>query len=138
MKILFDTNVLLDVLLDRQPYSEHAAYLLSKVERSEIQGYICAITLTTVHYLLAKSLGKARSKKYIKLILSLFKIAPVNKAILEKAINNKFIDFEDSVIYESGIFSGVEYIVTRNIKDYKYSQIPVYEPFEFIKIISNL
>lgn len=138
MKILFDTNVILDVLLDREPFAEPAAHLMSKVEESEIQGFISAITVTTLHYLLAKSLGKTKAKKHIQSILSLFEIAPVNRLVLEDALDNKFKDYEDSVLYESAIHSGVEYIVTRNGKDFKNSEIPVYEPIEMIKLIRKL
>lgn len=56
MKTLFDTNVILDVLLDREPFSDDASLLLSKVENSEIIGFICAITVTTIHYLATKAL----------------------------------------------------------------------------------
>ena len=58
MKVLFDTNIILDVLLDREPFSEHASYLMSKVERSEINGFLCATTVTTIHYLLSRNLDK--------------------------------------------------------------------------------
>lgn len=57
MKVLFDTNVILYLLLDREPFSDAASYLLSKVERSEIIGYVCATTITTIHYLATKALG---------------------------------------------------------------------------------
>lgn len=138
MKILFDTNVILDVLLDREPFAEPAAHLMSKVEESEIQGFISAITVTTLHYLLAKSLGKTKAKKHIQSILSLFEIAPVNRLVLEDAFDNKFQDYEDSVIYDSAIHSGAEYIVTLDGKDFKHSKIPVYEPIEMIKLIRRL
>jgi predicted nucleic acid-binding protein len=138
MKILFDTNVILDVLLEREPFAKPAAYLMSKVETSEIQGYISAITVTTIHYLIAKAIGKTKAKKYIKLILSLFEVAPVNRLVLESSLSNKFTDYEDAVIYESAIHAGVECIVTRDVKDYKPSVIPVYEPLEMVNIILNL
>lgn len=63
MKVLFDTNIILDVLLDRQPFSEPAVQLMSKVEASEIQGFLCANTITTIHYLISKTLGNQAAKK---------------------------------------------------------------------------
>ena len=57
MKTLFDTNVILDVLLDREPFSDEASFLLSKVERAEIVGFICATTVTTIYYIASKALG---------------------------------------------------------------------------------
>ena len=67
MKALFDTNVILDVLLDRVPFSNDASYLLTKVEQSEISGFVCATTLTTIHYLATKVLGSKAAGKHIQL-----------------------------------------------------------------------
>ncbi len=86
MKILFDTNVILDVLLDREPFSEDASCLLSKVERSEIIGFLCATTLTTIHYLISKSLGPKEAIEHIQALLSLFEVAPVNRLVLANAL----------------------------------------------------
>ena len=93
MKTLFDTNVILDVLLDREPFSDDASFLLSKVENSEIIGYICATTITTIHYLAAKVLGAQAASGHIRSLLSLFVIAPVNRVVLENALSSKFEDF---------------------------------------------
>ena len=71
MKILFDTNVILDVLLDREPFASEASYLLSKVERSEIIGFLGATTITTIHYLLSKSLGPKEVIQHLQALLSL-------------------------------------------------------------------
>ncbi len=138
MKVLFDTNIVLDVLLDRDPFSEHASYLMSKVERSEIDGFLCATTITTIHYLLSKYLNKEKSIKSISSIMALFEIASVNRLVIENALISKFTDFEDSVLHESARHAGVEYIITRNIKDFNKSQIPVYTPTEFLSMLESL
>ena len=138
MKVLFDTNIILDLLLDRKPFSEHASYLMSKVERSEVNGYVCATTVTTIHYLLSKHLDKAKSKNSINSIMALFEVASVNRIVIENALNSKFIDFEDSVLHESARHAGAEYIITRNIKDFKNSKIPVYTPMEFLSMLESL
>ncbi len=138
MKALFDTNVILDVLLDKEPFSEHASYLMSKVERSEINGFVCATTVTTIHYLLSKYLDKEKSKKSITSIIALFEVASVNRLVIENALKSKFIDFEDSVLHESARQAGAEYIITRNIKDFKSSKIPAYTPTEFLSMLESL
>ena len=79
MKVLFDTNIVLDVLLKREPFYTSASQLMSKVEQQEIEGYLSATTITTVFYLLAKSLDKNAAQHYLKLILQLFQIAAVNQ-----------------------------------------------------------
>ena len=138
MKVLFDTNVILDVLLDREPYSEQASFLLTKVETSEIDGFLCATTITTIHYLIRKVLGKKVACQHIRSLLSLFTIAPVNRQVLEKAADSKFKDFEDSVLHEAACHAGAKYIVTRNTSDFKNSQLPVFEPLEFISALEAL
>ena len=138
MKVVFDTNVVLDVLLDREPFAEQAAYLMSKVERSEISGFLCATTITTVYYLLSKYLAKKKAKTGIKSLMALFEIAPVNRLVIENALESKFSDFEDAVLHESARQAGVEYIITRNIRDFKATKIPAFSPGEFLSILEAL
>ncbi len=136
MKILFDTNIVLDVLMDRMPFSDAAAELFSKVEDGTIIGYLCGTTITTVYYLAAKTIGTARAQEEIKKMLSLFEVAPVNRLVLESALAADFNDFEDAVIHEAACHVGAEAIVTRNQKDFKKSQISVYTSEEMAKILA--
>jgi len=138
MKTLFDTNVILDVLLDREPFSDDASFLLSKVEQTEIVGFICATTVTTIYYIANKALGPKAASHHIQSLLSLFVIAPVNRLVLENAIASKFKDFEDAVLHAAACHAGAKYIVTRNIVDFKNSKLPVFEPREFINNIELL
>ena len=138
MKVLFDTNIVLDVLLDRKPFSEHASYLMSKVERSEINGFLCATTVTTIHYLLSKYLDKEKAIDSINSIMALFEIASVNRLVIENALKSNFSDFENSVLNESAKHAGAEYIITRNIKDFKKSTIPAYTATEFLSMLESL
>jgi len=138
MKVLFDTNIILDVLLDRKPFSEHASYLMSKVERSEINGFLCATTVTTIHYLLSKNLDKKNAITSINSIIALFEIVSVNRLVIENALKSKFTDFEDSVLHESARHAGAEYIITRNIKDFKNTIIPTFTPTEFLSMLQSL
>ena len=138
MKVLFDTNVILDVLLDRKPFVNDSALLLSMAERSEIIGYVCATTITTIHYLIEKALGRNEAYRHIGSLISLFSIAPVNRVVFERALKSKFKDFENAVLYESAALSSVQYIITRNTSDFKKSTIPVFEPKELISLMKTL
>ncbi|MBI5558189.1 MAG: PIN domain-containing protein [Deltaproteobacteria bacterium] len=138
MKTLFDTNIILDLLLDREPFSNDAALLLSKVEQFEIIGFICATTVTTIHYIATKALGSQAASRHIQSLLSLFVIAPVNRVVLENAVSAKFADFEDAVLHEAACHAGAKYIVTRNIGDFKKSKLPVFAPKEFVGVIESL
>jgi len=138
MNILFDTNVVLDVMLDRAPFSEPASQLLLLIEQGEITGFICATTVTTIHYLATKNLGKDPAKNQIKNLITLFNIAPVNRPVIEDALKSEFSDFEDAVIYHSARHVGVEAIITRDIKGFKNSELPIYSPTEILKIIDTI
>ena len=136
MKILLDTNIVLDVLMDRIPFSDAATELFSKVEDGTVIGYLCGTTITTVYYLAAKTVGAARAREEIKKLLSLFEVAPVNRLVLESALVADFNDLEDAVIHEAACHVGAEAIVTRNQKDFKKSGIPVYSSEELAKILA--
>ena len=132
MKLLLDTNIVLDLLMDRTPFADSAAELFSKVEDGTVIGCLCATTITTIFNLTAKAVGPAQAQQEIKKLLQLFEIAPVNRTVLESAVGAGFSDFEDAVIYQSACYIGAEAIVTRNMKDFSKSKIPVYTTEEMV------
>ncbi|MBF0289312.1 MAG: PIN domain-containing protein [SAR324 cluster bacterium] len=138
MKILFDTNVVLDVLLDREPFSEIASQLVSLAEDSTIKGVLGATTITTIFYLATKVAGKEKAKEEIKKLLTIFEISPVNRIVLEEATKLDFNDFEDAVLHESAKYSGVHGIVTRNSGDFKKASLSIYSPEELYKILQSV
>ena len=135
MKVLFDTNIILDVLLAREPFVNLSAILVSLAEEKEITGYLCATTLTTIDYLIAKEHNSQKAKMEISKLLGIFQICSVNEQVLQLSLNSKFKDFEDAVQFYSGVCSKVDSIVTRNTKDYKEDGIAVYTPDELWSII---
>lgn len=137
MRILFDTNIILDVLLLRKPYYTSATFLLSEVEQGNIEGYLCPITITTIGYLITKAKGSDEAKKLIKNLLNIFELTELNKSIFEASCSHKIKDYEDAVLHESARSSNVEAIVTRNVKDFKYASVKVYDPEELTGIIRS-
>lgn len=135
MKVLFDTNVILDVLLKREPHAEFAIKLLSAVENKTIQGYLCATTVTTIDYLLAKTIGKQLAKEHVASLLSLFLIAEVNDKTLKAALDSDFDDFEDAVLYYAGQNVNIDCVVTRNYEDFTAAQLPIHKPQELWSLI---
>ncbi len=132
MKILLDTNVVLDLLIKREPFHVDAAKIFSKIERGVIHAYVCATTITTIHYLLSKQFSSQQSKRSISLLLQLLEVVAVDKEVLLMAEDTGFIDYEDAVIYASAKRVGSEAIVTRNEKDFLLSEIAVYSPAVFM------
>ena len=137
MNILFDTNVVLDLVLDREPDVKYAEALFSLVEAKFIIGFLGATTITTIHYLSRKTIGLQKTKKVIGKLLDLFEIAPVNHSVLKKALDSNWKDFEDAVLYQSAINCKIEAIVTRNVVDFKKSDIPVYLPKDILPSLSS-
>lgn len=135
MRVLFDTNVILDLLLDRLPHSEIAAALVARVERGECVGYLCATTVTTIFYLATKVIGAEAAQTQVKKLLEIFEVAPVNRGVLEAALLAGFGDFEDAVLHEAARHVGVQGIVTRNAKDFKRAELPVFLPGELEAVL---
>ena len=137
MNILFDTNIILDALLDRDSFGENAVFLLDAAERSVINGFLCADSVTTIYYLIEKVKTKAFARQKIKLLLDIFEVAPINRAVLDEALGLDFTDYEDAVVYQSAIGVNADGIVTRNTIDYKKSKIAIYSPSELISVIGR-
>ena len=135
MRILFDTDVVLDLLLDREPHSSVAAKLLCQVESGSTAGYLCASAVTTIHYLTAKVAGARRARTHVDKLLALFEVAPVNRGILEAALQARFTDFEDAVTHEAARQVGADALVTRNLRDFKHSAVPVYSPGDMLALV---
>ena len=130
MRVLFDTNVILDVLLRREPHAKTATAIMARVERGELEGLLCASTLTTVHYLAAKSLGSAAARQAVADLLRVFDVANVTRTVLETAVDLSFRDYEDAVLHEAARQAGADAIVTRNERDFRAGTLRVYGPAE--------
>ena len=135
MKVLFDTNVIMDVLLDRQPHAVTAVALLAAVEQDRVDGYLCANSVTTIDYLITKTLSRVAAGVAVRNLLSLFAVAEVNRTTLLVALDLGFGDFEDAVLYQSGLAAGVDAVVTRNGRDFKQANLPIYSPGELYGLL---
>ena len=132
MKVLVDTNVILDLWLARESFWRDSAKLIVKIEKKEISGVICPTTITTLHYLGKKVLGEERARKLIRSLLEIAKVGNVSKAAFRNALESQIIDFEDAVIESVAITEKVDYIASRNLKDFKKSRVNAKEPADFI------
>ena len=132
MKVLLDTNVILDVWLAREPFWRDSAKLLGKVERKEIEGVICPTTVTTLHYLGKKILGEKKARSLIHGILDICEIGELSQRTFNRALESKVNDFEDAVIESVAILMEVDYIATRNLKDFRRSKVEAQNPPFFV------
>ena len=136
MKVLFDTNVVLDLLLDRAPFADHAVALFTHVHDGRLQGVLCATTLTTIHYFVAKNRNGKVARQQIQHLLQLFDVAAVTEAVLHEAVQaTAFEDFEDAVLNAAAASAGATAIVTRNEVDFESSTLRVYAPAEMLSTL---
>lgn len=132
MRVLFDTNVVLDVLMDRAPFSNWASALFDAVDAGRIVGLLGGTTLTTVYFLLRRSTGATVALEKVRLLISRFEIAPVGRSVIEGALDLGFTDFEDAVLHEAGRQARAESVVTRNGDDFRGGTLLVYTPPELL------
>jgi predicted nucleic acid-binding protein len=132
VKVLIDTNVILDLLLAREPFVNSAIKIFAMAEQSTISAFLCATTITTVDYIINQSLSRSKSKKAVHRLMGLFEIAPVNRPVIEEALQSKMLDFEDAILAPAGNLAGVDVIITRNTKDFIHSPIKAVDPSEFL------
>lgn len=130
-RVLFDTNVLLDVLLRREPHFSASAAALDAVGQGTVEGYIAGHAVTTLAYLLERQLGSKKSRAVLFDLLSRMRVAPVTDAAIRQACNSPLNDFEDAVCHAAALEAGASLIVTRNIADFAKAEIPAVLPEVF-------
>lgn len=135
MRVLFDTNVILDVLLDRQPHVDAGSRLFALVDNGRIEGSICATTATMVHYIAAKGFGQKRARSLVRELLGLLAVAPVDRDVLHGALEVGFSDYEDAVFHEAARGVGAV-IVTRDRADFANATLPVFDPRELLAALA--
>jgi predicted nucleic acid-binding protein len=132
LRVIVDTNVILGLLLGREPFVQGAAQVFALAERSEIEGLLCATTVTTIDYLLGQSLARTEARRALHRLMGIFEIAAVNRAVIEEALRSRIPDFEDAVVEESGRHAGAEAVVTRDTKHFRRGRLKALDPAEFL------
>ncbi|HEX9770064.1 MAG TPA: PIN domain-containing protein [Kiloniellales bacterium] len=133
--MLFDTNVILDVLLARAPHVGPATALLDRVAAQALDGLLGATTVTTIHYLATKVVGARAAEGHIRTLLGLFEVAPVTRAVLTDALALDLADYEDAVLHEAARHAGAEAIVTRDPKGFAKARLKLYAPAELLRFL---
>ena len=130
-KFFLDTNILVDLIADRQPFSKYAVEIFQKAEEGKIELYTSSHSIATTHYLLKKYLVEKDLREVLYNLLDYLTVIAVDTDILKKGLLSSHKDFEDSVqIFCASAVENIDSIVTRNIKDFKGSEIKVMTPDE--------
>ena len=133
MKVLLDTNVILDFALERQPWFVDSEEIIYLAEQKQITAYISASTISDIYYIIRKIKGKELALDFLKNIISICQVANVDSRIISMALNMNFKDFEDAIQYSSAVINQLDIIVTRNIKDFLFSQPKILTPSQFLE-----
>ena len=135
MVILVDTNIVLDILLNREPYAEEARIIMEKCADREVTGYLAAHSIPNLFYILRKNYSQRERRQLLRNLCDIFRISDLNEEKIRSAIKNEeFADFEDCLQEECAIEAAADYIVTRNPGDYKASRVKAVEPEQFIRL----
>lgn len=134
-KILIDTDVILDFFFDRKPFSDDASQILSLCELNKIQGYVTPVIISNIYYLLRQTAKHEKVIENLKQLLTFIEVLIMDKNIIIQALNSPFKDFEDALQnYTAENNIDIKIIITRNIKDFKKSNLGVITPENYLKL----
>jgi len=134
-KILVDTNIVIDLLTKRKEFYKSASKLFTLSDNKEIKLAISSLTFANTFYLLSKALNPMKAKEILRKFKLLVKVLPMDDKIIDLSLNSDFKDFEDAVQYFTALENKLEIIITRNLKDFKLSKIPVMTANDYIIMI---
>ena len=133
-RVLIDTDVIIDFFFDRKPYSDNAAKILSLCESGEIKGFITSVVISNVYYLLRQTSTHEKVIENLTKLVTITEVLTTDKNVILKALNSNFKDFENALQNDSAELNGnIDLIVTRNIKDFKFSSLGVMTPDNYLK-----
>jgi predicted nucleic acid-binding protein len=137
MKILLDTNVILDILLDREPSAETAFPLFKTAHKKDIPMFMTATTVTDLYYVTRKEKGKSAALGFIEELIGFVDVVSVDKNIIVEALQADFPDFEDGIQACSANREEITTIVTRNEKDFRKSGLIIQSPSAFLQTLQE-
>lgn len=136
--LFIDTDVIIDFLIDRKPFSREAAIIFTLVEQKKLKGYASSLTFSNLYYVLRKFETHKKVISKLDSLSKLVNILKVDDQTIKSALASSFQDFEDSIQHFCASESKKpDAIITRNIKDYKNSELPVMTPGDFLKATSK-
>lgn len=135
-KVLFDTNILLDIALNRKPFFDLSAKLFGLIDKKKIVAHVTASTITDIFYIAKKDKGNEIAVQFIRNLLEIVEVLGVDKEVIVSAINMEMNDFEDAVQVSAAACNEIRTIITRNKPDFINSGLEIFTPAEFIESLS--
>ena len=135
--VLVDLNVIIDVMQNRQPFYEDSAGVVDAVVRGDVLGRLAAHSITTMFYVISRIRNRETAVQVVTSLLESFTVAKVDDKIIREALSLSWKDFEDAVQMASASAEGVDYLITRNIKDFESGPVPVIQPTAFLTLLDS-
>ena len=133
-KILVDTNIVIDLLAKRDKFLTEAQELFTLSDRKKVKLYVSSLTFANTHYVLSQSLKIENSRKILRRFKVLVDVLPMDDKIIDLSLDSEFNDFEDAIQYYTALENNLEIILTRNLKDFKLSKIPVLTAKDYLQL----
>ncbi len=133
-KLLVDTNIIIDLLAKREEFYKPAAQLFSLADQKKVELYVCSLSFATAHYILSRQIAESKVREILRKLKVLVNVISLDSKVLDLALNSDFKDFEDAIQYYAAIESRIDIIITRNLKDFRKSDIPAMTGQEFLQI----
>ena len=135
--VLFDTNILLDVVLLREPWADPAARLLDRAARGAVSGFVSAHALTTLHYIVQHAAGRRAAVTAVQDVLSVLEVVPLAGDDFQRALALRLADFEDAVQAAACLRVGATYLVTRNAGDFRGAPVVTRSAVEVLALLGR-
>jgi predicted nucleic acid-binding protein len=137
IRVLVDLNVIIDVLQNRQPFYEDSASVVDAVVRGEVVGWLAAHSVTTLFYVISRTRNRETAVQAVTGLLESFSVAKVDDAVIREALSLGWKDFEDAVQMASAAAEDIDYLITRNIKDFQSGPVPAIPPAAFLALLDS-
>ena len=137
VKVLIDTNIIVDVALDRDPFFTQSEQIVRLAELKQIEGYISASTFSDLYYVIRKTKGKDWTLQFLQRMATICQIATVDQVVVSMTLTANFRDFEDAIQYSTAVMSQLDVIVTRNPQDFVGAALQIMTPDALIQELIN-
>lgn len=137
MRVLLDTNIILDIALKRETHFLDSSAVFKKIDGRLVSGFITATTITDIYYIAKKEKGHQITIDFISNLIEIIDVIGIDRQVIIESLTSKITDFEDAVQSISAIINNIDYIITRNEKDFSESDVKALTPKEFLELIEN-
>jgi len=137
VKVLIDTNVIVDVALEREPFYAESDRILTLAEEAQIQGYVSASTFSDLYYIIRRDKGRDWTLEFLRQLATFCQVATVDNSVISIALTCNFKDFEDAIQYSTAVINLIDAIVTRNPRDFPVNIPRIVTPNQLIQELTD-